>query len=178
MDIVEVKNICKTYQAFQMKDVSFSLEEGRITGFIGRNGAGKSTTIKAMLNLIHTDSGKIFYFGMPLAGNEAKIKQRIGYSTGAASWFPRKTIKKIVSTTKSFYSNWDEDAYHHYMAMFGLNEGKKLMEVFQILKEHGVTIFFLTHIISDLERCADNIILENRMASLRASGSGIPLIPE
>ena len=50
MDIVEVKNICKTYQAFQMKDVSFSLEEGRITGFIGRNGAGKSTTIKAMLN--------------------------------------------------------------------------------------------------------------------------------
>ena len=55
MDIVEVKNICKTYQDFQMKDVSFSLEEGRITGFIGRNGAGKSTTIKAMLNLIHTD---------------------------------------------------------------------------------------------------------------------------
>ena len=95
MDIVEVKNICKTYQAFQMKDVSFSLEEGRITGFIGRNGAGKSTTIKAMLNLIHTDGGKIFYFGMPLAGNEAKIKQRIGYSTGAVSWFPRKTIKKI-----------------------------------------------------------------------------------
>ena len=199
MDIVEVKNICKTYQAFQMKDMSFSLEEGRITGFIGRNGAGKSTTIKAMLNLIHTDSGKIFYFGMPLAGNEAKIKQRIGYSTGAVSWFPRKTIKKIVSTTKSFYSNWDEDAYHHYMAMFGLDEGKKpmelsegmkvrfnlllalshraevlildeptsgldpfsrdeLMEVFQILKEHGVTIFFSTHIISDLERCADNII--------------------
>ena len=85
-----------------MKDVSFSLEEGRITGFIGRNGAGKSTTIKAMLNLIHTDSGKIFFFGMPLAGNEAKIKQRVGYSTGVVSWFPRKTIKKIVSTTKSF----------------------------------------------------------------------------
>jgi ABC-2 type transport system ATP-binding protein len=54
----------------------------------------------------------------------------------------------------------------------------ELMEVFQILKEHGVMIFFLTHIISDLERCADNIILENRMASLRASRSGIPLIPE
>ena len=46
MDIVEVKNICKTYQAFQMKDVSFSLEEGRITGFIGRNGAGKAPRSK------------------------------------------------------------------------------------------------------------------------------------
>ena len=128
-------------------------------------------------------------------------------------------VTKYVINCYSFYSNWDEDAYHHYMAMFGLDEGKKpmelsegmkvkfnlllalshraevlildeptsgldpfsrdeLMEVFQILKEHGVTIFFSTHIISDLERCADNIILENRMASLRASGSGISLIPE
>ena len=73
MDIVEVKNVCKTYPGFQLKDVSFSLEEGKITGFIGRNGAGKTTTIKAMLNLIHPDSGRISCFGMPLAGNEAKI---------------------------------------------------------------------------------------------------------
>ena len=145
MDIVEVKNICKTYQAFQMKDVSFSLEEGRITGFIGRNGAGKSTTIKAMLNLIHTDSGKIFFFGMPLAGNEAKIKQRVGYSTGVVSWFPRKTIKKIVSTTKSFYSNWDEDAYHHYMAMFGLDEGKKPIELSEGMKVKFNLLLALSH---------------------------------
>lgn len=199
MNIVEVKNVCKAYQTFQLKDVSFSLEEGRITGFIGRNGAGKSTTIKAILNLIHADSGKVFYFGMPLAGHEAEIKQRIGYSTGTVSWYPRKTMQKIVSVTRSFYSNWDEDAYHRYMTMFGLDEGKKpmelsegmkvkfnlllalshraeilildeptsgldpfsrdeLMEVFQTLKEHGVTIFFSTHIISDLERCADNIV--------------------
>ena len=187
----------------------FSLEEGRITGFIGRNGAGKTPTIKAVLNLIHPDSGRISYFGMPLAGNEAKIKQMIGYSTGSLSWYPRKTIREIVSVTRTFYSNWDEDAYHRYRTMFGLDEGKKpialsegmkvkfnlllalshhakvlildeptsgldpfsrdeLLELFQTLKAHGVTILFSTHIISDLERCADHIIYI-RQGKIRAA---------
>ena len=126
MNIVELKNVCKTYPGFRLNDVSFALESGKITGFIGRNGAGKTTTIKAMLNLIHTDSGKVSYFGLPLNGHETEIKQRIGYSTGTVSWYPRKTIQEIVSVTRTFYSNWDEDVYHRYLTMFSLDEGKKL----------------------------------------------------
>ena len=211
MSIVEVKNVCKIYPAFRLKDVSFSLEEGRITGFIGRNGAGKTTTIKSMLNLIHPDSGTITYFGIPLAGHEAEIKQRIGYSTGTVSWYPRKTIREIIGVTRTFYPNWDEDACHRYMTMFGLDETKKpielsegmkvkcnlllalshraevlildeptsgldpfsrdeLLELFQTLKEHGVTILFSTHIISDIEHCADNIIYISS-GEIQASGS-------
>ena len=203
MNAAEVQNLCKTYPAFRLKEVSFSLEGGKITGFIGRNGAGKTTTIKAMLNLIHTDSGDITYFGLPLSGHEKEIKQRIGYSTGTVSWYPRKTIREIVDVTKTFYSGWDEEAYRKYMELFGLDETKKpielsegmkvkfnlmlalshraeilildeptsgldpfsrdeLLEVFRTLKEHGVTILFSTHITSDLERCADNIIYISR----------------
>ncbi|MBQ4506205.1 MAG: ABC transporter ATP-binding protein [Firmicutes bacterium] len=199
MNIVELKDVCKSYPAFSLKNVSFSLESGRITGFIGRNGAGKTTTIKSMLNLIHTDSGEISYFGMPLAGNETEIKQRIGYSTGTVSWYPRKTIREIISVTKSFYRSWDEDAYRRYMELFALDEGKKpielsegmkvkfnlllalshraevlildeptsgldpfsrdeLLELFKTLRGHGATILFSTHITSDLERCADDIV--------------------
>ena len=199
MNIVELTDVCKTYPSFRLKEVSFSLEEGKITGFIGRNGAGKTTTIKSMLNLIHTDSGEISYFGVPLSGNEKEIKQRIGYSTGTVSWYPRKKISEIVEVTRSFYRNWDETAYRKYMGLFGIDENKKpielsegmkvkfnlllalshkaevlildeptsgldpfsrdeLLELFKTLKEHGVTIFFSTHITSDLERCADNIV--------------------
>lgn len=199
MNIVELRNVCKAYPAFRLKNVSFLLEAGKITGFIGRNGAGKTTTIKSMLNLIHMDSGEISYFGIPLAGHEAEIKQRIGYSTGAVSWYPRKTIREIVSVTKMFYQNWEEEVYRKYMALFAIDENKKPMELsdgmkvkfnlllalshgaevlildeptsgldpfsrdeiitlFKTLKEHGVTILFSTHITSDLERCADNII--------------------
>ena len=199
MNIVELKGVCKTYPTFRLHEVSFALESGKITGFIGRNGAGKTTTIKSMLNLIHTDSGEIFYFGLPLAGHETEIKQRIGYSTGTVSWYPRKTIREIVRVTKSFYPRWDEDAYRKYLALFGLEEDKKpielsegmkvkfnlllalshraevlildeptsgldpfsrdeLLGLFLTLKEHGVTILFSTHITSDLERCADNLV--------------------
>ena len=111
MSIVELAGICKTYPAFKLNNVSFSLEEGKISGFIGRNGAGKTTTIKSMLNMVHIDSGSISFFGLPLSGNETEIKQRIGYSTGTVSWYPRKSIRDIVDVTRMFYRNWDETAY-------------------------------------------------------------------
>ena len=199
MNIVRVNGICKTYPTFCLRDVSFSLEEGKITGFIGRNGAGKTTTIKSMLNLVHTDSGEITYFDLSFSEHEREIKQRIGYSTGTVSWYPRKTIREIIDVTKSFYTTWDEEAYRKYLLLFGLDETKKpielsegmkvklnlllalshraeilildeptsgldpfsrdeLLELFEALKNHGVTILFSTHIISDLEKCADNII--------------------
>ena len=199
MNIVNLNAVCKTYPAFRLKDISFSLEEGKITGFIGRNGAGKTTTIKSMLNLIHTDSGEITYFDLPLSEYEKEIKQRIGYSTGIVSWYPRRTIREITDVTKSFYPTWDEEDYLKYLSLFGLDETKKpielsegmkvkfnlllalshraeilildeptsgldpfsrdeLLELFEALKDHGVTILFSTHITSDLEKCADNII--------------------
>lgn len=211
MKIVELKGVCKSYPAFRLREVSFSLEGGRITGFIGRNGAGKTTTIKSMLNLIHTDSGEITYFGLPLKGHETEIKQRIGYSTGTVSWYPRKTIREIAAVTASFYPGWDEAACRKYLELFGLDESKKpmelsegmkvkfnlllalshraevlildeptsgldpfsrdeLLELFRTLKAHGVTIFFSTHITSDLERCADDIVYISR-GEIRANCS-------
>jgi len=199
MSVVDVCGLCKAYPTFRLSDVSFSLEQGQILGFIGRNGAGKTTTIKAMLNLVHADAGRISYFGLPLVGNEAEIKQRIGYSTGTVSWYPRKKIKEIVDITKAFYQTWDEDAYRAFLSMFSLDEDKRprelsegmkvklnlvlalshgaevlildeptsgldpfsrdeLLALFGKLREQGVTILFSTHITSDLERCATDIV--------------------
>lgn len=145
MSIVEVRNVCKTYPAFRLNNVSFSLEGGRITGFIGRNGAGKTTTIKSMLNLIHTDSGEIRFFGLPLIGNETEIKQRIGYSTGTVSWYPRKTIREIVSVTKAFYRTWDEASYRKYMDLFGLDEVRKPIELSEGMKVKFNLLLALSH---------------------------------
>ena len=145
MSIVSLKDVCKTYPAFRLKGVSFPLEEGKITGFIGRNGAGKTTTIKAMLNLIHTDSGDISYFGMPILGHETEIKQRIGYSTGTVSWYPRKTIREIAGVTRMFYPNWDEDAYRRYLAFFGIDEAKKPIELSEGMKVKFNLLLALSH---------------------------------
>lgn len=199
MSIVEVRNLRKTYPAFQLKDVSFSIEQGKITGFIGRNGAGKTTTIKSILNLVHPDGGQICYFDIPLKDHEAEIKKRVGYSSGNLSWYPRKKIKDIVAIVRGFYETWDDAAYRKYLELFALDENKapkelsegmkvkfnllialshgaeilildeptsgldpfsrdELLSVFTELKEHGVAIFFSTHITSDLEKCADDIV--------------------
>ena len=199
MSIVEVKNLKKEYPSFLLDNVSFKLETGRITGFAGRNGAGKTTTIKSMLNLIHPNSGEITFFGMPLVGNEAEIKKRIGYSTGTVSWYTRKKLNDIALVTKKFYPNWDEDAYQKYLELFKLDENKtplelsegmkvkfnlllalshraeilildeptggldpfsrdELLDIFKVFRDDGVAVFFSTHIISDLEKCADDIV--------------------
>lgn len=82
MNTLEIKNLCKSYEKFSLKNVSFSIEKGEIRGFIGRNGAGKTTTLKSILNLVHPDSGQVDFFGIPFEGNEKDIKQRIGYAIG------------------------------------------------------------------------------------------------
>lgn len=199
MSIVTVRNLVKEYPTFRLNNVTFSLEEGKITGFIGRNGAGKTTTIKSMLNLVHPDSGEILFFNKLLNDHEAEIKRQIGYSTGIVNWYPRKKIRDIVEVTKYFYDTWDETAYYKFLKMFRLDENKtplelsegmkvkcnlllalshkakilildeptsgldpfsrdELLELFVELKKSGVAIFFSTHIISDIEKCADDII--------------------
>ena len=199
MIIAEVQNLVKEYQSFKLNDVSFSLENGRIAGFIGRNGAGKTTTIKSMLNLVHPDSGCVRFFGKPIADNETEIKRHIGYSTGTISWYPRKKIVDVVSIVKRFYKTWDEATYRKYLELFSIDETKtpselsegmkvklnlllalshksemlildeptsgldpfsrnEICEIFTNLKNDGVAVFFSTHIISDIEKCADDII--------------------
>ena len=62
--------------------VSFSIDTNWNLGFIGRNGAGKSTTLKSILNLVHMDAGRVEFFGLDLKAYERDIKQRIGYTGG------------------------------------------------------------------------------------------------
>lgn len=63
-NILEIKDLCKSYDDFSLKNVSFSLPKGYIMGFVGQNGSGKTTTIRSMLNMAKADNGKISIFGL------------------------------------------------------------------------------------------------------------------
>lgn len=199
MSLCDIRNLSKSYPSFVLSDISFELNAGRIIGFIGRNGAGKTTTIKSILGFVHPDCGEISYFGLPFSENEREIKQRIGFSTGAVNYYPKKKIKDIVAITKTFYQNWDDTAYREYLELFSLDENKmpcelsegmkvkfnlllalshkaeilildeptsgldpfsrdELLELFVELKNRGVAVLFSTHITSDIEKCADDIM--------------------
>lgn len=102
MSILEVRDLTKIYPAFRLDGISFSLEAGKITGFIGRNGAGKSTTLASLFNFVHPDGGEVSFFGMPFSGNEAEIKRRTGFVSGGVDFYLKKDSIRYPRSRKAF----------------------------------------------------------------------------
>lgn len=125
---INVTGLCKSYQDFALDNVSFAVPKGSIMGFIGENGAGKSTTIKAMLNLIHRDAGTVEILGMDLNGHEKEIKERIGVVFDECCFHDNLTPADISKILGNIYQNWDGKLYQKYLAQFGLDEKKKIKE--------------------------------------------------
>ncbi|MBU3832910.1 MAG: ABC transporter ATP-binding protein [Candidatus Methanocorpusculum faecipullorum] len=125
---INVTGLCKSYQDFALDNVSFAVPKGSIMGFIGENGAGKSTTIKAMLNLIHRDAGTVEILGMDLDGHEKEIKERIGVVFDECCFHDNLTPADISKILGNIYQNWDGRLYQKYLAQFGLDEKKKIKE--------------------------------------------------
>lgn len=139
--MLKVENLCKNYEYFRLKDVSFELPQGYIMGFIGANGAGKTTTIKSILNIVRPDSGKITILGKDMNTDEVDIKREIGFMLGPVDFYNKSKIGKIVGVYKRFFPNWDETAYRNYLTKFSLNEEKKICELSAGMKvKLGVTL--------------------------------------
>ncbi len=203
MDVLEVKGLCKTYPAFTLDHVSFHVGRGRICGFIGRNGAGKSTTLGSLTGLVHPDAGEARFFGMDLRGSETAVKRKTGFVSSGVNYYPNRKLRTITSVTRAFYPDWDEAAYERYMKLFHLDEAKtpaqlsagmkvkyalalalshraellildeptsgldpvsrdELLDIFMQLSSEGKSILFSTHITSDLDKCADDIVYIQR----------------
>lgn len=198
MNVLQVEHISKEYPGFRLQDVSFCVREGTIMGFIGRNGAGKTTVLKSIMNMVHTTEGRVLLFGLDMKERERDIKQRLGYAGGAVDYYKKKPIYSLLETTKKFYHSWDDTLCRKYLELFSLDERRspselsegmkvklnlaialshgaellildeptsgldpvsreELLDIFRHLKKQGVSILFSTHIISDLEKCADDI---------------------
>lgn len=171
-NILTVNNLCKHYPAFDLKDISFSLEEGKITGFIGKNGAGKTTTLKSLFNLVHPDSGSVAYFNMDLYRNENAIKQRVGYLGGSVDYYLQKKLRVITSVTKKFYTSWDDAAYKKYMERFSLDENKtpaqlsagmKVKYILALALSHNADLFLLDDPTSGLDPISRDDLLDTFM---------------
>ncbi len=129
MNLIEINGLCKNFEAFQVKDVSFTLEQGFIMGFIGRNGAGKSTTLKTMLNLMKNDGGDIKLCGLSMPKDELEIKNQVGYVFGGVDFYPEAKISKITDVTKTFYREWNDSLYKELCERFEIDQNKKFKQL-------------------------------------------------
>ena len=129
MTILRVDGLSKRYPAFCLRDVSFSIEEGRVMGLIGRNGAGKTPTIKSILRLVRPDGGTVQFLGKPLDLDASALRREAGYVSGALCYYPRKRLSQLTAVTKSFYPSWDDKKYEALLHRFSLDETKRVCEL-------------------------------------------------
>lgn len=143
--LIEIEKLCKSYPGFSLENVTFNLTPGRIMGFIGKNGAGKSTTLKTILNMVHPDSGTVRMFGKDYYINEKECKEQIGVVFGGIDFYPLKKLASITAVTKRFYSNWDDEDYRKYIKLFSLDESKKFKELSSGMKVKYLLALALSH---------------------------------
>uniref|UniRef100_UPI003FEFD2BC ABC transporter ATP-binding protein n=1 Tax=Candidatus Fimivicinus sp. TaxID=3056640 RepID=UPI003FEFD2BC len=166
---IRVSNLCKNYGTFQLKDVSFTLPQGCIMGLIGENGAGKSTTLKLLLNLIHKDSGEISIFGLDPVKEEQKIKEQIGVVFDENFFHDVLRAKDIPSVMRPVYANWDDRLFDSLCARFQLPWEKKIKEYSRGMKmklsiavamAHHPRLLLLDEATSGLDPVVRNEILD------------------
>lgn len=128
MNALEIKNLNKTFNGFSIKDINLELPKGYILGYIGQNGAGKTSTIKLIMNQLKRDSGEIKVFGKEYSEDESKYKDMIGF-IGDECYFPTCfTLKDVIKTLKDFYSSFDEDKFKEYVDKWQLPYKRKIKE--------------------------------------------------
>lgn len=124
--MLTVKYLTKSYDNFMLNDISFSLKEGRITGFIGMNGSGKTTVLKCILGVVPYETGKISIGGITALHDEQEYKDKVGIVFDSGCFYDELTLEAMTSIIARAYGNWDESIYSGYMERFGLSRTQQI----------------------------------------------------
>ena len=123
---IEIKNLKKTYGDFTLSIDSLEIPQGCIMGLVGSNGAGKSTMIKSILDLIRTDSGEITINGMSNKLEESR--EDVGVVFDEIKFSQVFTSADVRLILMGVYKNWDDALFHQYIEQFRLPLNKKIKE--------------------------------------------------
>lgn len=146
MNAIECRKLTKAYQGFALDELTFSLPAGCILGLVGENGAGKSTTLKLLMNAIPRDGGEVSILGTDNQSPDfLRTKEDIGVVLDEAC-FPEiitpKELGKIMGFT---YANWDQSQYENYLTRFRIPPDKKFKEFSRGMKMKLAIAVALSH---------------------------------
>lgn len=126
---LELKNVSKSFQGFELDNISLTLPKGFIMGLVGPNGAGKTTTIQLILNMLEKKSGEILVFGKDNVIHEQDIKQEIGVVFDSMFYVDSWTVQDTGKAISIFYDNWQHDIFNDMINRFGLPKNKRISEL-------------------------------------------------
>ncbi|MGZ5199831.1 MAG: ABC transporter ATP-binding protein [Telluria sp.] len=204
--IVETCGLTKHYGKVEaVRDLSLAVERQRITGFLGRNGAGKSTTIKMLLGMIQPSAGtgRVLGYDIAIPAQSLEIRRRIAYVGEDKGLYGYMTVAELIRFTRSFYTDWQPHIETDLIKAYQLPLGRKvkaiskgmrtklalllalarrpellildepsegldpvsieeLLQALQEARSAGVSIFFSSHQLSEVERIADRVLMIDR----------------
>src|SRR5450432_835243 len=123
---VHFEGVGKTYPHFTLDDIDLELPEGSIMGFIGANGAGKSTTIRILMGLVHQDRGSVEVLGHPMPAQQAAAKRDIGFVSEDMRLYGAATIAWHMKFIRSVYPTWDQTYAEFLCRRFDLKPEQKV----------------------------------------------------
>lgn len=124
--MLRLENVSKKFDNFELKNISFHLEEGFIMGLVGPNGSGKTTLIKLIMNLLQADEGNIYFQGKDILENPREFKDSIGFVYDNLYFYEHLKVKDFKSTVSYFYSKFDSDKFDNYLLKFKINKNTKI----------------------------------------------------
>lgn len=139
-----INNLIKNYDGFSL-NCSLKVLPGSITGLIGKNGSGKSTTFKAALGLIHIDGGRIEILGKDIKQITNKDKQKLGVALSDSGFNTYLTIQDITYILKNMYDDYDNKKFLAQCSRFGLPLNKKIKEFSTGMKAKLKIIVAMSH---------------------------------
>ncbi len=126
-DLVCIRGLRKRYGAFEaLSGLDLTVHEGEVYGFLGRNGAGKSTTIRILMGITHATGGELSLFGEPLGRDPVRLRQRIGYVAQEQNFYAWMTPITIGRFVAGFYPTWDDPEYTRLVQALDLPPRRKI----------------------------------------------------
>jgi len=125
--VIALNNVCKQFGSLNvLSGLSLQVNRGEVYGFLGRNGAGKSTAIKMMMGITKIGSGSIHLFGESIESNVIEARQRIGYVAQEQHFYPWMTPKQLSKFVCGFYPKWDQTRFQSLITLFELPMKRKI----------------------------------------------------
>lgn len=169
MNALEIKNLKKEYPGFKLENISFTLPGGCILGLIGENGAGKSTTIKLILNMLRKDGGSITVLGRDSGADNRLTKEDVGVVLDEAGIPGCLNARQVGNIMKHTFKNWDQTAYADHLKRFGLpsdkeykdfSRGMKMKLGIAIAMSHNARLLLLDEATSGLDPVVRDEVLD------------------
>ena len=126
MNAIEIKGLCKSFKDFSIDNLDLTVPRGCVVGLVGENGAGKSTTIKLILNLLRKDSGTVSVLGRDSADGLEQVKEDIGVVFDECCFPSDLNAMAMGRIFRAAYKNWDSQVYSDFLGKFDLPEKKKI----------------------------------------------------